>query len=59
MMKAKAAARTRAPLAEFAVGAVVLLILALFQTADKPIGCYLETYSVFIDKLLFSVSHIL
>jgi hypothetical protein len=58
-MKAEATARTRTPLAEFAVGAVVLLILAFFQTANKPIGCYLETYSVVIDKLLFSVSHIL
>jgi len=57
LMKAQAASRIRTPLAEIAVGAVVLLIPALFQTADKAIGCYLKAHPVFIDKLLFGVRH--
>jgi hypothetical protein len=56
-MKAEATARTGTPLAEFAVGAVVLLIPALFQTADKAIRSFLKAYPVFIDKLLFGVRH--
>ena len=56
-MKAEATARTRTPLAEVAVGAVVLLIPALFQTADKAVGSYLKAHPVFIDKLLFGVRH--
>jgi hypothetical protein len=59
LMKAEATTRAGTPLAEIAVGAVVLLIPALFQTADKPMGCYLKAYPVFIDKLLFDVSHLL
>ena len=59
LMKAEATSRAGTPLAEIAVGAGVFLIPALFQTADKPVGCYLKAYLVFIDKLLFSVSHIL
>jgi hypothetical protein len=44
-------------LAEFAVGAAMLLILALFRTADEAIRRYLETHSIFIDKLLIFISH--
>jgi hypothetical protein len=58
-MKTEATARTRTPLAEIAVGAVVLLIPALFQPADKAIGCYLKAHPVFIDNLFFGISHLL
>jgi hypothetical protein len=53
-----AASRIGTPLAEFTVRAVMLLVLALFQTADESIGCYLETDSILIDKFLIDVSHL-
>ena len=59
LIKTEAASRIRTPLTEFAVGAAMLLILALFRTADEAIRRYLETHSIFIDKLLVSISHLL
>ena len=58
-MKAEATARPGTPLAEFAVGALVFLIFALFQTADKAVGRDLEAHPVFIDKLLLDLSHLI
>jgi len=57
LIKAEAASRMRTPLAELAVMAIMLLILALFWTAEKSVGCYLKTHSIFIDKLFISISH--
>ncbi len=57
LIKTEAASRIRTPLTEIAVGAAMLLILAFFRTADEAIRRYLETYSIFIDKLLLTVSH--
>ena len=53
----EAASRIRTPLAEFAVGAVVLLSSVFLWEAEESIGCDLETHSVFIDKLFFRISH--
>jgi hypothetical protein len=57
LTEAKAASRTRTPLAELAVRTIMFPILVLFWTAKESVGCRLETYSIFIDKLLVSVSH--
>jgi hypothetical protein len=57
LIAAAAASPLRTPLAEFAIRAIVLLILALFQTADEPVGRYLKTNAIFIDKSLFIICH--
>jgi len=59
LSQTETAPRIRTPLAEFAVRASMLLALVLFQTADESIGRYLKTDSIFIDKFLVSISHLL
>jgi hypothetical protein len=48
----------RTPLTELAVRAVMFLILVFLRTAQESIGRHLKTHSVFIDKLLFRISHL-
>jgi hypothetical protein len=57
LTETETASRMRTPLAEFAVRALMLLVLALFQAADEPMGCYLKTHSIFVDKLFIFISH--
>jgi hypothetical protein len=57
LIAAAAAPPLRTPLAEFAVRAVMLLIIALFQTADESVRRYLKTHSIFMDIFFFSASH--
>jgi hypothetical protein len=57
LIAAAAASQMRTPLAEFAVRAFMLPILALFQTADESVGRYLKTHSIFIDKCFFIIGH--
>lgn len=59
LIAAAATSPPRTPLAEFAVRAIMLLILALFQTADESVGRYLKTHSIFIDKCFFIIGHLL
>jgi hypothetical protein len=58
LIAAPAASQMRAPLTESAIRTIVFLIASLFQTADEPISRYFKTHTPFIDKLLFSVSHL-
>jgi hypothetical protein len=57
LIAAAAAPPMRTPLAEFAVRAIMLLIIALFQTADESVGRYLKTHTIFLDIFFFSASH--
>ena len=57
LIKTAAAPQIRTPLAELAVRATMLLILALFQTANESIGLDLKTHSPFIDIFFPIVSH--
>ena len=59
LIAAAATSHLRTPLAEFAVRAIMLLILAFFQTADESVGRYLKTHSTFIDKCFFIIGHLL
>ena len=59
LIAAAAASPLRTPLAEFAVRTVMLLILALFQTADESVGRHLKAHSILTDKCLFIVGHLL
>jgi hypothetical protein len=52
LSKAQAASGIRTPLAEFAVRTAMLLILALFETADEPVRGHLKTDPLLVDKLL-------
>ncbi len=57
LIETAAASRRRTPLTEFAVRAFMLLMLAVFKTADESIGHDLETDSTLPDKLFFIISH--
>jgi len=57
LIAAAAASPLRTPLAEFAVSAIVLLILGLFQTADESVGRYLKTNAIFIDECFIITGH--
>lgn len=57
LIKTAAAAQTRTPLAELAVRASMLLILALFQRANESKRRDFKPDSAFIDIFLFAVSH--
>lgn len=57
LITAEAATGLRTPLAKITVGAGMLLMIVLFNTADQSVRRYFETDPVFKNEFLFRFSH--